>query len=92
MPQIKINYKDEILKELSDISAEKAKQVLEFLCFIKHKEALDRIDPTQLYFFTPKWQRLEKEAEADLCAGRVSKTYSASEMDDFFSDLKKAKK
>ena len=91
MQYIKLNYKDEIIRKLNRLPAAKAKEVLEFICFIKHREALDKIDPTQLYFYTPKRQRLEKQAEADIKGGRVSKKYSVHEMDSFFADIKKSK-
>ncbi|MBI4839432.1 MAG: hypothetical protein HY806_09915 [Nitrospirae bacterium] len=91
MQSLKINYKDEILREIDNLTSNKAKEVLEFICFIKHKKALEMIDPTQLYFYTPKWQEMEKKAEEDIRAGRVSEEYSASGMDKFFADIKKGR-
>lgn len=91
MQQATLNYKDEIVREIKGLTASKAKEVLDFICFVKHKEAFSKIDPTQAYFFTPKWQALEKTAEEDIQAGRISKAYKADEIDDLFADLKKTK-
>lgn len=87
-----LRYKDEIVREIKDLTASKAKEVLDFICFVKHKEALSKIDPTQAYFFTPKWQVLEQEAEEDIKTGRVSKAYKLDEIDNLFGDLKKGKR
>ncbi len=91
MQNVKVNYKDEIRREIDDLISEKAREVLGFICFIKHKKALKKIDPTQLYFYTPKWQEMEKEADEDIRAGRVSETYSAGDVNKFFSDIKKGR-
>jgi len=32
---------------------------------------LNKIDPDRLYFYSSQWQKLEKEAENDINAGRV---------------------
>ena len=63
-----------------------------FICFVKHKEALSKIDPTQAYFYTQKWQKLERKAEEDIKTGRVSKAYEADEIESLFADLKKGKR
>jgi transposase-like protein len=44
------------------LSSSKLKEVLNFVHFIKAKEA---IDPTQAYFWTKKWQEGEREADKD---------------------------
>lgn len=33
MQSVKMNYKDEIRREIDDLTSEKAKDVLEFICF-----------------------------------------------------------
>ncbi len=66
--EITTNYKEEILKELEGLSSEKIKEVLDFVYFIKAK---DFIDPSQAYFWTQKWQDMEKEAEEDKKSGNV---------------------
>lgn len=42
------------------------------------------VDRTQAYFWTPRWQAGEQEAEADIRSGRV-RTFST--VDDLFEDL-----
>jgi len=46
----------------------KVKEVLDFVCFIKAKDA---IDPSQIYFWTKQWQCMEREADADRDAGNI---------------------
>jgi hypothetical protein len=62
------DYKKELLQELEGLPLEKMKEVLDFVCFVKAKDA---IDPSQSYFWTKKWQDMEKEAEEDKEKGRV---------------------
>ena len=56
-------YKKELLKEIKGLPSDKVKEVLNFICFIKAKEA---IEPAQAYFWTKKWKKeqtgIEKEA------------------------------
>ena len=87
-----LNYKDEIVREIKGLTAAKAKEVLDFVCFVKHKETLSKIDPTQAYFYTPAWQKLEKQAEDDIKTGRVSKACEAEDIDSLFADMKKGRK
>lgn len=73
------DYKKELIDEIKGLPDEKTKEVFEFVCFIKHREALSRIDPTQAYFWTPKWQEMEKKADEDIKAGRVHHYNSVEE-------------
>ena len=61
-------YKEELLSEIEGLPAAKVKEVLDFVCFIKAKEA---IDPTQTYFWTKKWQEMERATDEDKKAGNV---------------------
>lgn len=63
-----LRYKKEILQEIHGLPSGKLKEVLNFVYFIKTKEA---IDPTQSYFWTKKWQAGEEEADKDKKAGRI---------------------
>ncbi|MEA3311702.1 MAG: AbrB/MazE/SpoVT family DNA-binding domain-containing protein [candidate division WOR-3 bacterium] len=38
------------------------------------------IDPSQAWFWTPEWQRREREAEEDIRAGQVKRSASAEEL------------
>ncbi len=40
---------------------------------------LRTIDPTQAWFWTPEWQAKEREASADIAAGRVDRFQSGEE-------------
>ena len=40
------------------------------------------IDPSQAYFWTKEWQSGEREAEADIRAGRIKKAKSVKELMD----------
>jgi len=61
-------YTTQLLEEIKGLPAEKIKEVLDFACFIKAKEA---IDPSQAYFWSRKWQGMEREADEDKEAGRI---------------------
>lgn len=61
-------YKKELLKEIKGLPYDKVKEVLNFICFIKAKEV---IDPAQAYFWTKKWQKMERGADRDKKRGNV---------------------
>ena len=61
-------YKNELLHELEGMPSRKLKEILDFVCFIKAREA---IDPSQSYFWTQKWQELERTADKDKQAGKI---------------------
>ncbi|MEW6095053.1 MAG: hypothetical protein AB1567_00810 [bacterium] len=61
-------YTTQLLEEMKGLPTAKVKEILDFTCFIKAKEA---IDPTQAYFWSKKWQEMEKEADEDREAGRI---------------------
>ncbi len=90
MPQTAL--KDEIVREIKNLPASQAKEVLDFICFVKHKETLSQIDPTQAYFYTPKWKKMELAAEKDIKEGRVSESYTGYETNRLFADIKKSKR
>ncbi len=50
------------------VAPEKIKEIFDFVCFIKAKEA---IDPTQVYFWTREWKEMEREADkGKVCSQR----------------------
>lgn len=61
-------YKEELLRQIEGLPAEKIKEVLDFACFISAK---DSIDPAQAYFWTKKWQAMEAQADRDKEKGNV---------------------
>jgi hypothetical protein len=70
-------YKEELLREIEGLPSEKIKEILDFVCFIKAKEA---IDPTQAYFWTRKWQEMEREADKDKEKGDIIGNGSAENL------------
>ena len=68
MKPVIAKYRKELLKEIEGLPSEKIKEVIDFACFIKAKRA---IDPAQVYFWTKKWQAMEKEAGKDKEAGSI---------------------
>lgn len=67
--------------DLIDIHIENSKLIVE------QKMAIPK---DQAYFFTPEWQKDEKEAEEDIKAGRVTKTKDLEELFDILDGKKKA--
>lgn len=68
MQAVKVKLTEEIIEELEGLPKEKLKEVLGFVSYIKAKEA---IDPTQAYFWTKGWQKMEAEADKTKKAGKV---------------------
>ena len=60
--------KKELLKELEGLRPERVREVLDFARFMRTKEI---IDPEQTYFWTKKWQAMEKQVEADKKHNRI---------------------
>lgn len=73
---MKINTRRELLNEIRTLPSSLTKDVLDFVCFIKVRQV---IDPKQAYFWTKKWQQMEKEASEDIKLGRVRKYHSLKE-------------
>ena len=62
MQKIVNTVKKEIINQINDLKPDGLKEVLDFVLFVKVKKT---IDPSQAYFWTKTWQRLEKEADED---------------------------
>lgn len=60
MQAVKVKITDEIIEELEGLTKEKLKEILGFVSYIKAKDA---IDPTQTYFWTKGWQKMEAECD-----------------------------
>jgi len=63
-----VDYKEELLRQIEALPAEKIKEILDFAYFIS---ARDAIEPSQAYFWTKKWQAMESEANQDKEKGNV---------------------
>lgn len=68
MRSLAARYKKELLREIDGLPSKEIKGVIDFVCFIKAKKA---IDPTQVYFWTKRWQEMENEADRDKEAGKI---------------------
>jgi hypothetical protein len=62
------SYKEEIICEIEGMPDDQLKQIMDFVYFIKAKEV---IDPSQSYFWTKKWQKMEKSADRDKYLGNI---------------------
>jgi hypothetical protein len=68
MPTIAYGYKEELFRQIQGLPDEKIKEILDFTYFIKAKDA---IDPSQAYFWTMKWQAMEREVDRDKERGDI---------------------
>jgi hypothetical protein len=62
MSDERVDYKEELLRQIEGLPDEKIKEILDFAYFVNAREA---IDPSQAYFWTKKWQAVETEADQD---------------------------
>ena len=58
----------ELIDEVRTLAAGQLRELRSYVYFLKARGA---IDPTQLYFWTRRWQEWEHEAEADKRVSRV---------------------
>ena len=65
---VKTAIATEVFEELKELPAPRLREVLTYIYFLKAKAT---IDPSQLYFWTRRWQVMERQAEADKRAGRI---------------------
>lgn len=66
--QMKMPVNTELVVELRQLSAPQQRQVLDFVHFIRVKDA---IDPRQAYFWTRQWQQLERKADRAKAEGKL---------------------
>ena len=58
----------EVIGEIEALPAPQLRELRAYVFFLKARGA---IDPSQLYFWTKRWQTWERAADADKRAGRV---------------------
>jgi hypothetical protein len=56
------------MRLLEDMNAQQLRETAHFVLFLKTRS---RIDPSQAYFWTAKWQAMERRAQTDKRKGRV---------------------
>ena len=67
------------------MQAQRVEKLFERLTPSKQKVAvvflrlLQKSDPKQLYFWTPTWQRWEREADEDIRKGRIKGPFTTAE-------------
>ncbi|MBI3997161.1 MAG: hypothetical protein HY352_05830 [Candidatus Omnitrophica bacterium] len=59
---------NEVIQEIRTLPPSELREVRAYVYFLK---ARDTIDPTQLYFWSKRWQAWEREAEADKRSRRL---------------------
>ena len=64
----KLSLAGEVHEELKALPLPKLRHVLSYIQFLKISAA---IDPSQLYFWSRRWQAMEHKAEADKRARQV---------------------
>jgi len=73
--------KREIKDKIDELKPKDIKELYDYVMFLEIKDFIPQIDPSQTYFWTKKWQKMEKAAEKDIKSGRVSGPFkSASEL------------
>ena len=59
---------NKVIEEIRMLPPSQLRELRTYVHFLKARRA---IDPTQLYFWTTRWQAWEHDADADKRAGRV---------------------
>ncbi|MBI3323595.1 MAG: hypothetical protein HYZ95_03920 [Candidatus Omnitrophica bacterium] len=68
MVQFRSKVRQALLRLLEDMNAQELRETADFVLFLKTRS---RIDPGQAYFWTAKWQAMERQAQADKRKGRI---------------------
>lgn len=79
--------KREIVDKIDGLPNEDIKELRNFVVFLEMKKILPQIDTSQAYFWSKKWQKMEKEADKDKKAGRIIGT---GKVQDLLKALKRA--
>ena len=64
----KVGVVQKVIEEIKTLPEPQLRELRTYVYFLKMRWS---IDPSQLYFWTKRWQAWEKEAEADKRMGRV---------------------
>lgn len=63
--------KKELIGKIAGLPPRDIKELYDYVVFLEMKDFIPQIDPAQVYFWTKKWQKLEKEAEQDIKSSKV---------------------
>ncbi len=72
-----IQDKKELLKEINGLPQDMVREVLDYVYFLKLKGS---IDPSQAYFWTKRWQKMEMAADEDKKKGNIIGDGSAKDL------------
>ena len=70
--------KKEIIERMDELPRQDIKELHDYVIFLEMKHYIPEIDPSQAYFWTKKWRKMEREAEEDIQKGRVSGPFSST--------------
>ncbi|MFH1073635.1 MAG: hypothetical protein V1752_00960 [Candidatus Firestonebacteria bacterium] len=73
---MKVAAKRELLNEIKNLPSDLTKDVLKYVVFVKYKKI---VDTDQSYFWSKKWQNMEKEAEKNIKEEKTHKYRSLKE-------------
>jgi len=79
--------KREIVDKIDGLPKEDIRELRNFIVFLEMKNILPQIDTSQAYFWSKKWQKMEKEIDKDKKAGKVVGT---GKVQDLLKALKRA--
>ena len=68
MVQLRKKVERALIHMLREMSTQELRETADFALFLKTRS---RIDPSQAYFWTKKWQIMERRIEEDKSRGRV---------------------
>ncbi|OGB87226.1 hypothetical protein A3H38_01375 [candidate division WOR-1 bacterium RIFCSPLOWO2_02_FULL_46_20] len=72
--------KREIVDKIDGLPKADIRELRNFVVFLEMKNILPQIDTSQAYFWSKKWQKMEKEVDKDKKAGRVVGTGKARDL------------
>lgn len=64
---MKTDVRGAVLTELAELNVSQQREVLDFVHFLRVKRA---VDPDQAYFWTRRWQQLERTADRASTRGK----------------------
>ncbi len=68
MVQIRKKFERALIRMLKEMNVQELRETADFALFLKTRS---RIDPTQAYFWTKRWQTMEQRVQQDKMRGRV---------------------
>ncbi|MDI6731337.1 MAG: hypothetical protein QME05_01985 [Candidatus Margulisbacteria bacterium] len=73
--------KREIKERIDELKPKDVKELYDYVVFLEIKDIIPQIDPSQAYFWTKNWQKMEKEAELNIRSGKTTGPFkSAAEL------------